>query len=68
MRKNPLVMWEIWVQFLVGKITWRKAWQPIDRGACPWGLKESGTTENFSQHSTIFDSIPLYHNFFTHVF
>ena len=28
----------------VGKIPWRRKWQPTP-GYCPWGLKESDTTE-----------------------
>ena len=26
--KNPPAMWETWVRSLVGKIPWKRAWQP----------------------------------------
>ena len=28
MVKNPPTMWETWVQSLLGKISWRRKWQP----------------------------------------
>ena len=63
-------MWETWVEKvdpLVGKIFWRRAWQPTPvflprefhgqrslEGYSPWGRKELDTTEQLStaQHST----------------
>ena len=56
--KNPPAMQETWVQFLIGKIPWKRAWQPTlvflpekshgQRslvGYSPWGGKESDTAE-----------------------
>ena len=39
MVKNPPAMRETWVQSLVGKIPWRRAWQPTPiflPGESPW--------------------------------
>ena len=56
-------MWETWVQSLVGKIPWRRKWQPTPVflpgeshgqsslvGCSPWGRKESDTTERLHFH------------------
>ena len=56
--KNPPTMRETWVQPWVGKIPWRRKWQPIPVflpgkfhglrslvGYSSWGCKESDTTE-----------------------
>ena len=56
--KNPPVMQETQVQSLVGKIPWRREWQPSPvflpgefhgqrslTGYNPWGYKELDTTE-----------------------
>ena len=56
--KNLAVMWETWVQSWVGKISWRRFWQPTLvflpgeshgqrslAGYSPWGHKELDTTE-----------------------
>jgi len=58
MVKRLPAMWEIRVQSWVGKIPWRRKWQPTLVllpgqfhgqmslvGYSPWGCKESGTTE-----------------------
>ena len=58
MIKNLPAVQETWVQFLVGKIPWRKEWQPnpvflpgefhgqrILAGYSPWGCKELVKTE-----------------------
>jgi len=54
-------MWETWVHPWVGKIPWRRAWQPVLvflpgeshgqgslTGYRPWGHKESDMTEQLS--------------------
>ena len=56
--KNLPAMKENWVQPWVRKIPWRRKWKPIPVflpgefhrwrslvGYCPWGRKESNTTE-----------------------
>ena len=56
--KNPPAMQETWFDPCVGKIPWRRAWQPTPVflpgkshgqrslvGYSPWGRKESDTTE-----------------------
>ena len=56
--KNPPAMQETWVQFLIGKITWKRVWQPTlvflpEKSHGQWSLasynpkgrKESDTTE-----------------------
>ena len=61
MVKNLPVMWETWVWSWVGKIPWRRAWQPTPvflpgeshgqrnpAGYSPWGRKESDMTERLS--------------------
>ena len=61
MVKNLPAMRETWVQFLVRKIPWRRAWQPTPVflpveslgqrrlvGYSLWGHKESDTTEQVS--------------------
>ena len=53
--KKP-AMWETWFDHWVGKMPWRKAWQPTPvflpgespMGIRPWGRKESDTTERLS--------------------
>ena len=58
MVKNLLAVRETWVQSLVGKIPWRRKWQPTPVflpgkfhgqkglvGCSPWGRKEQDTTE-----------------------
>ena len=58
MVKNLPAMQETWVQFLVGKIPWRKEWQPTPVflpgeshgqrslvGYGPWSCKELTVTE-----------------------
>ena len=58
MVKNLLVMWETQVHPWVGKIPWKRDWQPTPvflpreshgqrslGGYSPWGCKESDTTE-----------------------
>ena len=55
--KNPPAMQETWVQFLIGKIPWKRAWQPTLvflpeksngqrnlAGDSAWGHKEWDTT------------------------
>ena len=60
--RNPPAMWETWVNLWVGKILWRRAWQPTPvflpgespwteepgRLYSPWGCKESDMTERLS--------------------
>ena len=59
--KNLPAMQETWVQCLVGKIPWRRKWQPTPvflpgefhgqkslAGYSPWGHKESDMTEQLS--------------------
>ena len=39
MVKNPPAMWETWVRSLIGKIPWKRAWQPTPvflPGESPW--------------------------------
>ena len=61
MVKNLPAVWETWVRSLVGKIPWRRAWQPTPvflpgeshglrtlAGYGPWGRRESDTTERLS--------------------
>ena len=61
MVKNPPAVQEVWVRLLIGKIPWRKAWQPTSVflpgeshgqrslvGYSPWGHKESDVTEQLS--------------------
>ena len=58
MATHSSTLWEIQVQSWVGKIPWRRKWQPTPVllpgqfhgqmslvGYSPWGCKESGTTE-----------------------
>ena len=60
MVKNLPAMQETQVQFLVGKIPWRREWQPTPvflpreflrqslAGYSPWGCKESDRTERLT--------------------
>ena len=61
MIKNLPAVQETWVQFLVGKIPWRKEWQPNPVflpgefhgqrslvGYSPWSRKEWDTTERLT--------------------
>ena len=53
MVKNPPAMLETWVGPWVGKIPWRRTCQPPHglrgmAGSCPWGRRESDTTERLS--------------------
>ena len=61
MVKNPPAVQETWVQSWIGKIPWRKTWQPTLvflpgeshgqrslAGYSPWGHKESEMTEQLS--------------------
>ena len=64
-------MQKMWVQPRVGKIPWRRKWQPIPvflpekfygqrslAGYSPWGLKESVSTERLSTHAcTVFSKL-----------
>ena len=63
MVKSLPAMWKTWARSWVGKIPWRRAWQPIPifllgkrpwteepDGYSPWGLKESAMTEQLSMH------------------
>ena len=62
--KNPPAKWETWVQSLVVKILWGRAWQPIPvflPGESPWteetgGLQSMGSQRDghdwVTQHST----------------
>ena len=65
--KNPPALWETWVQSVVGKIPWRRAWQPtlvvLPRkslgqrslaGCSPWGHEEvihDWATKHSTQHA-----------------
>ena len=64
MVKHLPTMWETWVQSLVGKISWKRKWQPTPGfvpgeshtwrclvGLSPWGHKESDMTERLHFHS-----------------
>ena len=64
MVKNPPAMWETWVRSLVGKILWRRSWQPTPvflpgespRTEEPGGLWSIGSrrvrhVSNQAQHS-----------------
>ena len=64
MVKNPPAMRETWISSWVGKIPWRRAWQPTPVflpgeshgqrslvGYSPWGCKESDTTEQPSTYT-----------------
>jgi len=57
--KNPPAVWEMQFDPWVGKIPWRRAWQPTPVslsgkshgprslvGCSPWGHEESDTTEH----------------------
>ena len=61
MVKNLPAMWETWFYPWVGKIPWRRKWQPTPVslpgkshgqrslvGCSPWGLKEPGTNEQLT--------------------
>ena len=61
-------MQETWFDPWIGKIPWRRAWQPTPvflpgeshgqrslTGYCPWGLKESNTTEWLSAQHVIWE-------------
>ena len=61
MVKNPPAMQELQVQPWVGKISWRRAWQPTPvflpgeshgqrnlAGYSPWGRRQSDMTSNFT--------------------
>ena len=61
MVKNLVAIQETWVQSLVGKIPWRRKWQPTPvflpgefhgqrslAGYSPWGRKESDMTEQLT--------------------
>ena len=63
-KKNPHAIQETWVQPLVGKVPWRREWQPSPvflpgefhgqrrlAGYSPWSLKESDTTEHIYTHA-----------------
>ena len=64
-------MQKMWVQPRVGKIPWRRKWQPTPvflpekfygqrslAGYSPWGLKESVSTERLSTHAcTVFSKL-----------
>ena len=62
MVKNLPALWDTWFSPWVGKIFWRREWQPTPvflpgeshgqrslAGYGPWGLKESHTTEATNQ-------------------
>ena len=64
MAKHPPAVQETWVHLWVGKIRWRRKWQPTlvflageSRGQrslvghSPWGHKESHTTERQNMHT-----------------
>ena len=71
MVKNLPTMQETQVQFLVGKIPWRREWQPTPiflpreflrqslAGYSPWGRKESDVTELLTH--TICTDMCTYH-------
>jgi len=65
MVKNSLAMRETWFNPWVGKIPWRRAWQPTPvflpgeahgqrslTGHSPWGPKSQTRLSNEAQHST----------------
>ena len=67
MVKNLPAVWETWFDLWVGKIPWKKAWQPISvflpgesheqrsLVVCsPWGCKELDRIEWLSMHTYIF--------------
>ena len=46
--KNLPAMWESWVRSLIGKIPWRRAWQPTPLllpGGSPW-IEEPGRLQS----------------------
>ena len=52
MVKNPHAMWETWVRSLIGKIPWRRAWQPtlvFLPGETPWTEEPGGLRSMGSQ-------------------
>ena len=52
MVKNPPAMQETWVQCMVGKIPWRRAWQPTPvflPGESPWSEEPGGLQSMGSQ-------------------
>ena len=56
MVKNLPTMWETWVRSLVGKIPWRRAWQPTPvlwpgespRTQEPGGLQSTGSQKSLT--------------------
>ena len=72
MVKNPPAMWETWVRSLVGKVPWRRVWQPTPvflPGESPW-TEEPGGLQSMScrvrhdwltehTHSSIFSTALL---------
>jgi len=53
--KNPPAMQETWVQFWVGKIPWRRAWQPTPiflPGESPWTEEPGGTVYGVTKSQT----------------
>ena len=53
--KNPPAMQETWVQFWVGKIPWRRAWQPTPifvPGESPWTEEPGGTVHGETKSQT----------------
>ena len=70
MVKHLPTMQEIWVQSWVGKMSWRRKWQPTPVflpgkshgwrslvGYSPWGRKELDTTELLHFHTYIWASL-----------
>ena len=67
--KNLPARWEAWFDLWVGKIPWRRDWQPIPlflpgefhgqlslAGYSPWGHKESDITERLTLFTFIVGS------------
>ena len=51
--KNPPAMWENWIRSLVGKLSWRRVWQPtlvFLPGESPW-TEEPGRLQSIGSQS-----------------
>ena len=72
--KNPPAMRETWAQSWIGRIPWRRAWQPTPvllpgescgqkhlEGHSPWGHRELDTPERLSKQSICFRQTALAH-------
>ena len=55
--KNPPTVWETWVRYWLGKIPWRRAWQPTPvflPGESPW-TEEPGGLQSMGSRRVRYD-------------